>query len=85
MSGLDSPTDFRFLPDNRILIAEKGGAIKVYNGSQLQSEPLITLPVSTAWARGVNGIEVDPEFADNGYVYVSYIGTTTSNGCRASR
>ena len=22
----------------------------------------------------MNGIEVDPDFADNGYVYVSYIG-----------
>ena len=74
VSGLESPTDFRILPDNRILIAEKGGAIKVYNGTELQSEPLITLPVSTVWARGVNGIEVDPKFADNGYVYVSYIG-----------
>ena len=74
VSGLESPTDFRILPDNRILIAEKGGAIKVYNGTELQSEPLITLPVSTVWARGVNGIEVDPDFAGNGYVYVSYIG-----------
>ena len=73
VSGLDSPTDFRFLPDNRILIAEKGGAIKVYDGSQLQSDPLFTFPTSTLWARGVNGIEVDPNFADNGYVYVSYI------------
>ena len=26
------------------------------------------------WARGVNGIEVDPEFNSNGYIYVSYIG-----------
>ena len=74
VSGLQSPTDFRILPDNRILIAEKGGAIKVYNGTQLQSKPLITLPVSETRARGVNGIEVDPDFADNGYVYVSYIG-----------
>ncbi len=84
ITGLTQPTDFRFLPDDpddptdpegRIIIAEKGGAIKVYNGSAMQSEPAITLGTDTRWARGVNGIEVDPEFYDNGYVYVSYIGT----------
>ena len=80
VEGLAEPTDFRFLPrvtpnaPDRILIAEKGGAIKVYNGSEMQSTPVITLPVQTHWARGVNGIEVDPKFNTNGYIYVSYIG-----------
>jgi aldose sugar dehydrogenase len=75
VSGLVSPTDFRILPDDRILLAEKGGAIKVANADgQLQSEPLITFPVSTVWARGVNAIELDPDYANNGHVYVSYIG-----------
>ena len=78
VSGLTEPTDFRFLPrvkegdPDRILIAEKGGAIKVYNGSEVQT--LTTVPVQTHWARGVNGIEVDPKFNENGYIYVSYIG-----------
>ena len=80
VEGLTEPTDFRFLPrvdpddpnePDRILIAEKGGAIKVYNGSEVQT--LTTLPVETHWARGVNGIEVDPDFNENGYIYVSYI------------
>ena len=73
-SGLSAPTDFRFLPDGRILFAEKGGAIKATGkDGQLQSTPLITLPSSTVWARGVNGIEVDPDYEENGYIYVSYI------------
>jgi aldose sugar dehydrogenase len=73
-SGLSAPTDFRFLPDGRILFAEKGGAIKATNrDGQLQNTPLITLPSSTVWARGVNGIEVDPDYEENGYIYVSYI------------
>ena len=62
------------MPDGRILFAEKGGAIKVSNqDGQLQSTPLITLPTATNWARGLAGIEVDPEFEDNGYIYVSYV------------
>jgi VCBS repeat-containing protein len=74
VSGLEEPTDFRFLPDGRILFAEKGGAIKVSGkDGQLQSAPLTTLPTSTDWARGLAGIEVDPDFQTNGYVYVSYV------------
>jgi VCBS repeat-containing protein len=74
VSGLDVPTDFRFLPDGRFLFAEKGGAIKVANNDgQLQSTPLITLPTTTEWARGLAGVEVDPQYQQNGYLYVSYI------------
>ncbi len=74
VSGLNQPTDFRFLPDGRILFAEKGGAIKVANkDGQLQSTPLITLPTTTNWARGLAAIEVDPHYQDNGNIYVSYV------------
>jgi aldose sugar dehydrogenase len=75
VSGLSAPTDFRFLPDGRILIAEKGGAIEVASADgQVQSTPLITLPVATVGAQGLNAIEVDPNYAQNGYIYASYIG-----------
>ena len=80
VSGLTQPTDFRFLPrvtedgPDRILFVEKGGAVKVYNGTEMQETPVMTLPVATNWARGVNGVEVDPDFNSNGYIYVSYIG-----------
>jgi glucose/arabinose dehydrogenase len=76
VSGLNEPTDFRFLPDGRILLAEKGGAIRVADQhGQLQSTPLITLPTATTWARGLAALEVDPDYAENGHIYVSYIGS----------
>jgi aldose sugar dehydrogenase len=76
VSGLSAPTDFRFLPDGRILIAEKGGAIEVASSDgQLQDSPLITVPVATVAAQGLNGIAVDPNYAKNGYIYASYVGT----------
>ncbi|MDQ1718947.1 MAG: aldose sugar dehydrogenase [Pseudonocardiales bacterium] len=74
VSGLDQPTDFRLLPDGRIVFAEKGGAIRVAGtDGQLQDTPLITLPASTDWARGVAAIELDPDYEENGHIYVSYI------------
>lgn len=86
VSGLDHPTDFRFLPDGRIFIAEKGGTIKVYHDGQVHDDPLITLAVldtDNDEERGLLGIEVDPDFEHNGYLYVSY--TTAANHDRLSR
>jgi aldose sugar dehydrogenase len=74
VSGLEEATDFRFLPDGRILFTEKGGAIKATNkDGQLQRTPLITLPTTTKWARGLVGVEVDPDYEQNGHIYVSYV------------
>ncbi len=86
VSGLYQPTDFRFLPDGRILITEKSGAVKVYEDGELHSEPLITLvvlPTDNDEERGLLGIEVDPDFENNGYLYVAY--TTAANRDRLSR
>lgn len=86
VGDLAQPTAFRHLPDGRILISEKGGAIKVFANGQIQNEPLITLvvlPTDTDEERGLLGIEPDPNFASNGYLYVSY--TTAANRDRLSR
>ncbi|MCK5751951.1 MAG: PQQ-dependent sugar dehydrogenase, partial [Mycobacterium sp.] len=77
--GLDTPVDFRFLPDGRILVAEKAGAIKVVENGTLRDEPVITLSVNTLGERGISGLAVDPDFADNGYLYVSYISSANRN------
>ncbi|MET0979870.1 MAG: PQQ-dependent sugar dehydrogenase, partial [Candidatus Saccharimonadales bacterium] len=86
VGDLNQPTAFRHLPDGRILISEKGGAIKIYENNQVSSQPLITLVVlqtDTDEERGLLGIEPDPNFASNGYLYVSY--TTAANRDRLSR
>ena len=77
--GLDTPVDFRFLPDGRILVAEKAGAIKVVENGALRDEPVITLSVNTLGERGISGLAVDPDFADNGYLYVSYVSSANRN------
>ena len=50
------------------------------------TDPVITLavlPTDTDEERGLLGIEVDPDFSQNGYLYVSY--TTAENHDRLSR
>ncbi len=78
VSGLNSPVDFRFLPDGRILVAEKAGAIRVVEDGVLREDPLITLAVRTESERGIEGLAVDPAFGTNGRIYVAYIDAETT-------
>ena len=70
--GLNGPVDFQFLPDGRIVVAEKGGKIRIVEDGVVSRRPLVRLPVLTQGERGINGIAVDPDFATNGYLYVAY-------------
>lgn len=83
-SGLTLPVDFRFLPDGRIVVAEKNGAIKMIGtDGTVAPQPVITLGVNTLFERGISGLAVDPQFATNGHIYVAY--TTTEIKDRLSR
>jgi len=72
-AGLDLPTAMTFAPDGRIFVAEKLGKVRVVKNGALLPTPLITLSdVNTYGDRGLIGIAVDPNFATNGYMYLSY-------------
>ncbi|WP_234815486.1 PQQ-dependent sugar dehydrogenase [Mycolicibacterium duvalii] len=79
VGGLDQPVDFRFLDDGRIIVAEKAGAIRLVENGVLRPQPLATLSVSTLGERGISGLEVDPDFDENGYLYVAYTTTNPFN------
>lgn len=85
VDGLSEPLDFVFLPndpenpnDGGILIAEKGGAIKLYKEGQEGTTTVVELPVKTDFESGIGGIEVDPDYATNHYVYVAYTNGDTN-------
>src|SRR5262245_54515402 len=68
VTGLNGPTAIAFLPDGRLLITEKGGALRVWDGSSLAT--LGTIPVCAQSEMGLLGVAVDPSFASNGFVYL---------------
>jgi glucose/arabinose dehydrogenase len=73
-SGLQAGHDFCFLPDGRVLIANRGGAVMVYAGGAPVT--IGTVPtVETGSERGLLGITADPAFASNGHIYVWYSST----------
>lgn len=72
-SGFTRATAAAFLPDGRILVAEKTGEVKVVDNGTVLPAPLIDLPnVNSYGDRGLLGLAVDPNFADNNYIYLAY-------------
>ncbi len=74
VSGLREPTAFAFLPDGRILIAEKRGVVRVMKNGGLNETPLVDLSdhVNEFWDHGLLGIVPDPRFVQNGFIYLKY-------------
>jgi len=72
-SGLSSPTAIAFLPDGRMLVTEKDGALKLVSGGTAST--LVTVPVCTASEMGLLGVAVDPSFTGSSgsiYLYRSF-------------
>jgi glucose/arabinose dehydrogenase len=78
--SLSAPTAIAFLPDGRMLIAEKGGALKLRDGASVST--LVTLGVCDASEMGMLGIAVDPNFGSNGFIYLYR--TDNSAGCSSA-
>jgi len=79
ITGLSAPNSFAFTPDNRILVCQQGGALRIFdlNGSPLGTGTALTLSVTSNSERGLLGLAIDPDFATNGFIYLYY---TTSSG-----
>lgn len=70
---LDLPTAFDFAPDGRVFIAEKDGHVRIHkNGQLLPTSFYIVSPIATQTDLGLLGLALDPNFAANGFVYLSY-------------
>ena len=71
-SGLVAPTSEVVAPDGRLFITEKDGTLKIVKNGVIQKKPFLTVPVDTYSERGLDGVVLDPNFANNGFVYVYY-------------
>jgi len=73
-SNLIVPWAIALAPDGRIFITERPGRLRVVNADgQLQVDPVITIDdVRAIGEGGLLGLDIDPDFASNGYLYVYY-------------
>jgi glucose/arabinose dehydrogenase len=71
--GLDHPWGLAFLPDGRMLVTERPGRLRIVTKDGSKSEPLKGVP--EVFAQGQGGlldVALDPHFADNCLIYLSY-------------
>jgi glucose/arabinose dehydrogenase len=80
VSGLNQPTVIDWIPNTSyMLVAQKGGAVRVVENGVLRTTPLIDLSnpsifsqVNSASDRGLVGMAIHPNFATTPYVYLLY-------------
>ncbi len=72
--GLSFPSDFDFLPDGRIIVAQRDGLFRLIENGRLVRRPVLDLRgrVDISAARGLVNVDVDPDFAENGFFYTVY-------------
>ena len=76
--GLAAPRALTFLPDGRVLVAEKAtGRIRVVKNGVLLARPFADVPVNSAGDRGALGIAAAPDFAGSQHVYLLYTRSST--------
>jgi glucose/arabinose dehydrogenase len=72
-SGLEHPWGMAFLPDGRLLVTERPGRLRIVGTDGKVGEPLEGVPaVSATGQGGLLDVQLDPEFAQNRLVYLSY-------------
>ncbi len=72
-TGLENPWGMAFLPDGRILIAERPGRLRVFAMGELRDAPVQGIP--EIWDHGQGGlldVVLHPDYDENGWIYLAY-------------
>lgn len=87
--GLEYPWGLAFLPDGRRLVTERPGRLRlVASDGALDPSPITGVPAVAAQGQGgLLDVALHPQFAENGWVYLSYaaggmgrVGTEVARG-----
>lgn len=71
--GAAFPLALEFGPDGSLWYGEKNGGIRrITPDGQLVPQPIFTFPVDTSGERGLMNFTLDPNFAENGYLWAFY-------------
>jgi glucose/arabinose dehydrogenase len=87
VGGLEHPWGLAFMPDGRMLVTERPGRLRVVSAKGELSRPVTGVPnVMARGQGGLLGIALDPDFARNRLVYLSFAEARTGgNGTSVAR
>lgn len=73
VDDVKSPWSIAFIDDKRALVTEKAGPVRMVIDGKLQPEPLRGTPtVNPGGQGGMMDVAIDPDYATNGWIYLSY-------------
>lgn len=73
-TGLKNPWGMVWLPDGKILVTERTGQIRVFEDETYSGEDLTGLPeIHQQGQGGLMDIQLHPRYAENGWVYISFV------------
>jgi glucose/arabinose dehydrogenase len=79
-TGLEIPWSMAFAPDGRLFLTERPGRVRIINLTGRNSELALTLEdVFAQGEAGLLGLALDPEFAQNRFVYLYYTSRQTGS------
>ena len=78
---LKNPWGMAFLPDGRTLVTERAGEIRIIKDGKLLDEKIQGVPAVYAHGQGgLMDIQLHPDFAKNGWIYLSYSKQVADSG-----
>ncbi len=86
-SFMDEPIEMEILADGRVLFVERKGVIKLYDPAAKATRTINKLPVHLTgnYEDGLLGMELDPKFDQNHFVYLYYSPVGTKSVQNLSR
>ena len=73
VEGLENPWGIAFLGENHFLVTERPGRLRVYENSVLNPEPVKGTPdVVVGGQGGLLDVAIDPDYEQNGWVYLAF-------------
>lgn len=80
ISGLDHPWGMAWLPDGGILLTERLGRLRLVRNGKLMEKPVDGVPevLNTSMFDGLLDVKVDPDFAVNRTIYLTFTTGTDS-------
>jgi len=84
VASFDEPWALTFLPDGQMLVTEKKGNLFIVTQAGQKTRPVGGLPdVHYGGQGGLGDVAVHPDFADNGFIYLSYV-ESSNDGTRGA-
>ena len=74
--GLDTPWAMTFIDDATALVTERPGALRLFKDGRLHADPIKDTPqVFAVGQGGLLDVAIDPDYAENGWIYLAYAHT----------